>query len=117
MITHLPLFAHPNPESVLIIGAGDGGVLREVCRHDGVKKVSLGWWGGGGEGVGGAGSTRPSGTAQRLHACGVSVPCLGLRGRFDQSPLARKTRPAQRGVGPPRGESSSRARAGTLARR
>lgn len=41
MITHLPMFAHPNPENVLIIGAGDGGVLREVCRHKGVKKVTM----------------------------------------------------------------------------
>ncbi|RYG48863.1 hypothetical protein EON67_07200 [archaeon] len=39
MITHLPLFAHPNPKKVLILGAGDGGVLREVCRHAGVEKV------------------------------------------------------------------------------
>ena len=39
MIAHIPLFAHPDPKSVLIIGAGDGGVLREVCRHAGVKKV------------------------------------------------------------------------------
>jgi spermidine synthase len=39
MIAHLPLFAHPNPQSVLIVGGGDGGVLREVCRHKSVKKV------------------------------------------------------------------------------
>lgn len=39
MITHIPIMAHPNPESVLIIGAGDGGVAREVCRHPGVKTV------------------------------------------------------------------------------
>lgn len=38
-ITHIPLMAHPKPESVLILGAGDGGVLREVCRHSGVKRV------------------------------------------------------------------------------
>ena len=52
MIVHLPLFAHPNPERVLIVGAGDGAVLREVCRHAGVKQVRTishvgGWiWGG-----------------------------------------------------------------------
>lgn len=38
-IAHIPLMAHPNPESVLILGAGDGGVLREVCRHKGVKRI------------------------------------------------------------------------------
>jgi predicted membrane-bound spermidine synthase len=40
MIAHLPLFAHPNPVNVLIVGGGDGGVAREVSRHKGVKKVS-----------------------------------------------------------------------------
>ena len=39
MIVHLPLFAHPNPKAVLIVGAGDGGVLREVARHAGVERV------------------------------------------------------------------------------
>ncbi len=40
MIANLPMFAHPNPENVLIVGGGDGGVLREVCRHKSVKRVS-----------------------------------------------------------------------------
>jgi spermidine synthase len=40
MIAHLPLFAHPNPVNVLIVGGGDGGVLREVARHTSVQKVS-----------------------------------------------------------------------------
>lgn len=39
MISHLPLYSHPNPEKVLIIGGGDGGVLREVLKHSSVKKV------------------------------------------------------------------------------
>ena len=30
MMVHLPMFAHPNPKKVLIVGGGDGGVLREV---------------------------------------------------------------------------------------
>jgi spermidine synthase len=33
--------AHPNPENVLVIGGGDGGVLREVVKHDCVKKAVL----------------------------------------------------------------------------
>lgn len=41
MITHLPLFSHPNPERVLVIGGGDGGVLREVVKHSSVKEVTL----------------------------------------------------------------------------
>jgi spermidine synthase len=41
MLAHVPLFAHPFPESVLVIGGGDGGVLREVCRHDCVKSIDF----------------------------------------------------------------------------
>lgn len=33
MMSHVPLFLHPNPQKVLIIGGGDGGVLREVLKH------------------------------------------------------------------------------------
>lgn len=33
MITHIPMFAHADPKRVLIVGGGDGGVLREVTRH------------------------------------------------------------------------------------
>jgi spermidine synthase len=41
MITHLPMFAHPDPKVVLIIGGGDGGCLREVVKHKGVEKVFI----------------------------------------------------------------------------
>lgn len=41
MITHLPLFAHPEPRHVLIVGGGDGGVLREVARHDCVRTIDM----------------------------------------------------------------------------
>jgi spermidine synthase len=41
MISHLPLFAHPNPKKVLIIGGGDGGVLREVVKHPGVETIHM----------------------------------------------------------------------------
>ena len=33
MIAQIPMHCHPDPKSVLIVGGGDGGVLREVCRH------------------------------------------------------------------------------------
>ncbi|OQR79897.1 spermidine synthase-like [Tropilaelaps mercedesae] len=39
MISFLPLNAHPNPQDVLIIGGGDGGVAREVSKHPNVKKI------------------------------------------------------------------------------
>lgn len=41
MISHVPLYAHPNPRKVLIIGGGDGGTLREVLRHPEVDKVTM----------------------------------------------------------------------------
>lgn len=41
MLSHVPLFTHPNPEKVLIIGGGDGGTAREVMRHSRVKQVDL----------------------------------------------------------------------------
>ncbi len=41
MMTHVPLMAHSNPKSVLIIGGGDGGILREVLRHPTVEKVVM----------------------------------------------------------------------------
>ena len=41
MIAHLPLHCHPNPRSVLIVGGGDGGVLREVVRHAGVRRIVM----------------------------------------------------------------------------
>lgn len=41
MLAHVALHAHKKPESVLIIGGGDGGTLREVLKHESVKKVQL----------------------------------------------------------------------------
>ena len=41
MIAHIPLYAHPNPKKVLVIGGGDGGVLREVAKHDSVEEIVI----------------------------------------------------------------------------
>ena len=41
MITHVPMFVHPNPKNVLIIGGGDGGTAREVIRHSSVEKCVM----------------------------------------------------------------------------
>ncbi|KAJ0037382.1 hypothetical protein Pint_23014 [Pistacia integerrima] len=41
MITHLPLCSIPNPKKVLVIGGGDGGVLREVARHSSVEQIDI----------------------------------------------------------------------------
>jgi len=40
MLTHVPLFAHGNAKDVLIVGGGDGGILREVCKHP-VESVTM----------------------------------------------------------------------------
>ncbi len=40
MMTHVPLFAHGNAKKVLIIGGGDGGILREVVKHPEVEQVT-----------------------------------------------------------------------------
>jgi spermidine synthase len=40
-LAHVPMFAHPNPEQVLIVGGGDGGTLREVLKHPSVKRATL----------------------------------------------------------------------------
>lgn len=41
MITHVPMCVHPNPQRVLVIGAGDGGVVRELCRYPELKHIDL----------------------------------------------------------------------------
>ena len=41
MMAHVPLCAHKNPEKVLIIGGGDGAIMREVLKHNCVKKCTL----------------------------------------------------------------------------
>lgn len=41
MLTHLALNSHPNPKRVLVVGGGDGGVLREIVKHECVQEVVL----------------------------------------------------------------------------
>lgn len=41
MMTHPALFLHPHPRRVLVVGGGDGGVVREVLKHPSVQEVSL----------------------------------------------------------------------------
>ncbi|MDH5712131.1 MAG: polyamine aminopropyltransferase [Gammaproteobacteria bacterium] len=40
MLTHVPLMAHGKVKRVLIIGGGDGGMLREVCKHSSVEHIT-----------------------------------------------------------------------------
>jgi spermidine synthase len=41
MVAHVPLFTHPEPKHVLVVGGGDGGVIREVLKHPSVEKATL----------------------------------------------------------------------------
>lgn len=40
MVTHPLLMIHPNPQKVLVIGGGDGGVLREALKHR-IKEIHI----------------------------------------------------------------------------
>lgn len=41
MMAHVPLMALDRPKQVLVVGGGDGGVLREVLKHPSVEKAML----------------------------------------------------------------------------
>jgi spermidine synthase len=41
MLAHVPLLAHGEAKHILIIGAGDGGVLRRVLQHSGVQRAVM----------------------------------------------------------------------------
>jgi spermidine synthase len=40
MLTHVPLLAHGNVQDILIVGGGDGGMLREVVKHSQVQRIT-----------------------------------------------------------------------------
>jgi hypothetical protein len=41
MIAHIPIASHPDPKTILVVGGGDGGVIREALKHKSVEKVTL----------------------------------------------------------------------------
>lgn len=41
MIVHTPMSVHPNVQNVLVIGAGDGGVVRELVRYDTITHIDM----------------------------------------------------------------------------
>lgn len=41
MISHVPMFTHPNPKRALVIGGGDGGTVRELLKHDSLEEVVM----------------------------------------------------------------------------
>lgn len=41
MLAHIPLYAHPEPKNILVIGGGDGGILREAARHEAIETIDF----------------------------------------------------------------------------
>ncbi len=41
MFVHVPMLLHPNPKHILIVGGGDGGILREVCKYPDVASITM----------------------------------------------------------------------------
>lgn len=41
MLTHVPILSHGKIKKVLIIGGGDGGILREICRHKNIENITM----------------------------------------------------------------------------
>jgi len=41
MITHVPMAVHPGVKKVLVIGAGDGGVIRELTRYSEIEQIDM----------------------------------------------------------------------------
>ncbi|NPD81216.1 polyamine aminopropyltransferase [Prevotella sp. PINT] len=41
MMTHIPMAVHPNPRRILVFGAGDGGVVRELLKYPEVERIDM----------------------------------------------------------------------------
>ncbi len=41
MIVHVPMAVHPDARRVLVIGGGDGGAVRELCRYPHVERIDM----------------------------------------------------------------------------
>ena len=41
MIVHVPMAVNPQIKNVLLIGAGDGGAVRELCRYNSISKIDM----------------------------------------------------------------------------
>lgn len=41
VVSHIPYMVHPNAKDILIIGGGDGGVVREFVKHEDLRSIHL----------------------------------------------------------------------------
>jgi spermidine synthase len=39
MFVHVPMNSHPDPKRVCVVGAGDGGILRELIKYDSIERI------------------------------------------------------------------------------
>ncbi|MCM1044295.1 MAG: polyamine aminopropyltransferase [Candidatus Gastranaerophilales bacterium] len=41
MITHVPMAVHPSVRKALVVGAGDGGVVRELAKYSDIEQIDM----------------------------------------------------------------------------
>ena len=41
MLVHVPMAVHPDVRNVLVIGAGDGGIIRELTRYETIEHIDM----------------------------------------------------------------------------
>lgn len=41
MMTHIPMAVHPSVKNVLVIGAGDGGIIRELTKYPEIAHIDM----------------------------------------------------------------------------
>ena len=41
MITHVPMMVNKDIKNVLVIGAGDGGTVRELTRFNSIERIDM----------------------------------------------------------------------------
>ncbi|SBT35920.1 spermidine synthase [Plasmodium ovale wallikeri] len=41
MMTHIPMTVAKEPKNILVVGGGDGGVIRELCKYKSVENIDI----------------------------------------------------------------------------
>ena len=41
MITHVPMAVNPKAKKILVIGAGDGGTVRELIKYEHIERIDM----------------------------------------------------------------------------
>jgi len=40
MLSHVPILAHGHVDNILVVGGGDGGIIREITQHRGIQHIT-----------------------------------------------------------------------------